>query len=325
MRKIETLDNFPQIKGYDFEQPFNLDRFLESYATTGIQATNLAKGIEIANQMIEQKATIFLTMTSNMVSSGLREVIKFLVKHKMVHCVVASAGAIEEDIIKTMKPFVVGSFDVSGMNLYEKGVGRIGNIFAPFDRYLYFENFMKPFFDRIYDEQKKRNSPFTPSEFVFELGKEVGKNELHEDSILYWATKNNIPVFCPALTDGSTGDLLYFQKVKRADFYLDIVGDSKKIIDFVIKQDKTGAIILGGSVPKHFVLNANIFKNGLDYAVYITTAQEYDASDSGGNEEEAKSWAKIRLNAAHVKIRCEASIAFPLLVAGSFAKNHKTY
>ncbi|MEM4756371.1 MAG: deoxyhypusine synthase family protein, partial [Candidatus Woesearchaeota archaeon] len=54
--------------------------------------------------------------------------------------------------------------------------------------------------------------------------------------------------------------------------------------------------------------------------IYITTAQEFDASDSGGNPQEAISWAKLKVNGQHVKIKVEASIAFPLLVAGSFAK-----
>ena len=81
-----------------------------------------------------------------------------------------------------------------------------------------------------------------------------------------------------------------------------------------------GALILGGGVSKHYVMNANIFKEGLDYAVYITTAHEFDACDSGGNQQEAMTWAKLKLDAPNVKIKCEASIAFPLLVAGSFKK-----
>lgn len=320
MRRYETMEGFPEIKGYNFEEKFDFSKFTDSFKNTGIQATNLGMGIEITNQMIENNATIFLSCTSNMVSSGNREIIKFLVKNKYVHAISISAGGVEEDIIKTLRPFVVGSFDISGRALFDKGVGRIGNIFAPFDRYLYFEKFMQPLFDRIYEEQKSRGFPFTTSEVIFELGKEIQKEEKHEESILYWAYKNNIPIFCPALTDGSIGDLFHFQKLKRKDFYLDILGDHNKIVNLVLNSEKTGAILLGGGSAKHYVLNANIFREGLDYAVYITTAQEYDASDSGGNQQEAMSWAKIKVNAPNVKIRAEASLVFPILVAATFKK-----
>jgi deoxyhypusine synthase len=113
---------------------------------------------------------------------------------------------------------------------------------------------------------------------------------------------------------------MYFQKRKKPGFYIDAVGDHQKIVEYCLNQEKIGAIILGGSVPKHYCLNANIFRDGLDYAVYITTAQEFDASDSGGNQQEAMTWTKLKLNAPNVKIKVEATIAFPLLVAGSFAR-----
>ena len=99
----------------------------------------------------------------------------------------------------------------------------------------------------------------------------------------------------------------------------EMMEDHLKIIDYTMNCKKTGGIILGGGTPKHYILNANIFKDGFDYSVYITTATEHDASDSGGNQEEAISWAKIKPNAPRVKVNCEASIAFPLLVAATFA------
>lgn len=319
MRRYESLEGFPEIKGYDFEKEFNFEEFMDSYKSMGIQGTNLGHAIDIIKGMIEDNAFIFLSATSNMVSSGNREIIKYLVKHKKIHTLVMSAGAVEEDIIKCFKPFVIGGFDIAGRALFDKGVGRIGNIFAPYDRYLYFEKFMNPFFNRIYGEMQK-GKIFTPSELIKEIGREIEKEEKHEESILYWAFKNNIPVFSPALTDGSLGDLMHFQKQKRKDFIIDMVGDHTKIVNIALNQEKTGAILLGGGVSKHYILNANIFRDGLDYAVYITTAQEYDASDSGGNPQEAMTWAKLKVDAPNVKIRAEASIVFPLVVAETFAK-----
>jgi deoxyhypusine synthase len=318
VRRYNTLDDYPVIKGYDYEKPFDFDRFIESMATTGIQATEVARGIEIIKQMMAENSKIYLSMTSNIISSGLREAVTFLVKHKFVDVIVVSAGGVEEDVVKTLKPFVVGSFDAPARPLFEQGVGRIGNIFAPYDRYLYFERFMTPFFEKLYKIQKDLKRPITTSEFTHYLGLEVND----DSSYLYWAAKNNIPVFCPGLSDGSIGDLFYFLKKRMPDFCIDVLGDNKKLVDLVLSHEKTSAILLGGGTPKHFILNANIFKEGLDHAVYITTAQEFDASDSGGNQQEAMTWAKLKINAQSVKIKCEATIVFPLMVAATFGKRY---
>ena len=322
MRGYDTLEGFPEIKGYDFDEKFDFDKFMDSMKFMGIQATNLGMAIDITNKMIEDNSTIFLTCTSNMISSGNREIIKFLVKHKMVHAISITAGGIEEDVIKCLKPFVVGRFDIPGRTLFDKSISRIGNIFVPVDRYTYFEKFTETFFDELYVKYKQREKPFTPSEFIYELGKEMERLETKEESVIYWAYKNNIPIFCPGFTDGTFGHFMYYEFINKKDFYIDIISDHKKIIDLVLSCEKAGAIMLGGGIAKHYMLNANIFRDGLDYAVYITTAEESDASDSGGGPQEAITWAKIKVNAPNVKVRAEASLVFPIVVAATFGKKY---
>jgi len=305
-----TLEDSPKIEGYNFEEKFDLNKFIQSYATTGFQATHLAKGIEIVKAMRREKATIFLTFTSNLISSGLRDIITYLTKHKKVDAIVTSAGGIEEDIIKSLKPFALGKFDVSGKMLFEHGINRIGNIFVPNDRYTYFDQFMQDFFEKIY----QKNKVISPHEFNKELGLTINDQK----SYLYWAAKNNIPVFCPGLVDGSIGDLIVFFKQKHGDFLLDVSKEVVEISKLALNSEKTGGILLGGGISKHFALNANIFKEGFDFVVYINTAQEYDGCDSGARIEEAITWGKVKDSAPAVKVHCDATIAFPLLVAGSF-------
>ena len=316
VKECVTLEGHPEIKGYDFEQSFNFQEFLKAYALTGFQASHLAQGIEIVKAMRREKAKIFLSFTSNQVSSGNREIIKYLVKHKKVDVLVTSAGGVEEDIIKCLKPFVLGNFEVSGRMMFENGVNRTGNIFVPNDRFALFDDFIQKFFERIYQIQKETGKIFCPKDLIRELGLEIND----ENSILYWAAKNDVPVFCPGLIDGSLGDLIYFFKQSHPDFLIDVTKEMKDIVDLVLNSEKTGAILLGGGISKHFTLNANIFKEGLDYAVYINTAQEYDGSDSGARVEEAITWGKVKVNAPSVKIHCDATIVFPLLVAGSFVE-----
>ena len=314
VKECVTLEGHPEIKGYDFEQSFNFQEFLKAYALTGFQASHLAQGIEIVKAMRREKAKIFLSFTSNQVSSGNREIIKYLVKHKKVDVLVTSAGGVEEDIIKCLKPFVLGNFEVSGRMMFENGVNRTGNIFVPNDRFALFDDFIQKFFERIYQIQKETGKIFCPKDLIRELGLEIND----ENSILYWAAKNDIPIFCPGLIDGSLGDLIYFFKQSHPDFLIDVTKEMKDIVDLVLNSEKTGAIILGGGISKHFTLNANIFKEGLDFAVYVNTAQEYDGSDSGARVEEAITWGKVKVNAPSVKIHCDATIVFPLLVAGGF-------
>lgn len=314
-----TLDENPTIKGYDFEKKFDFSDFLKAYARTGFQATNLTQGIGIVKAMRREKAKIYLAFTSNQVSSGNREIIKYLVKHKKVDFLVTSAGGIEEDIIKCLKPFVLGKFDAPGQILFEHGINRTGNIFVPNDRFAYFDQFMQKFFQKIYLRQKEENKIFSPHELAQELGNEINQ----EESILYWAAKNKIPVFCPGIIDGSFGDLVVFFKQSHPDFLIDVTKEVYAITKTVLDAEKTGAIILGGGISKHFTLNANIFKEGLDYAVYINTAEEYDGSDSGARIEEAITWGKVKAKAPAVKIHCDATIAFPLLVAGSMLEDQQ--
>jgi hypothetical protein len=148
------------------------------------------------------------------------------------------------------------------------------------------------------DPEKRVN--WTPSKIIHRLGKEIN----NEESVCYWAYKNNIPMFCPALTDGSLGDMLYFHTFKSAPAQLrvDLVEDIRKINTIAVRAKRAGMIILGGGVVKHHIANACLMRNGAESAVYINTAQEFDGSDAGARPDEAVSWGKIKVGADSVKV-----------------------
>lgn len=110
---------------------------------------------------------------------------------------------------------------------------------------------------------------WTPSRIISRLGKEIN----HPDSVYYWCYKNDIPVFCPAITDGSLGDMMYFHSYKRPEFMVDIIQDIRGINDIAMKAHCTGMIILGGGLVKHHTCNANLMRNGAEFSVYINTGQ----------------------------------------------------
>ncbi len=130
----------------------------------------------------------------------------------MVDCLVTSAGGVEEDLIKCLAPTYLGDFHLKGAELRKKGLNRIGNLVVPNDNYCKFEDWLIPILDQLLAEQKADPElNWTPSRMIRRLGKEIDNPE----SVCYWAYKNNIPVFCPGLTDGSLGDMLYFHSSRN--------------------------------------------------------------------------------------------------------------
>lgn len=340
VESVSMAKDTPIIKGYNFDNGLDYNELFKHYLTTGFQATNVGLAIEQINSMLKwrlsdepieenetdefkdpevrknTKCTIFLGYTSNLISSGLREIIRFLVKHKMVSCIVTTAGGIEEDFIKCLGDTYLGKFSYRGEELRKKGLNRIGNLIVPNENYCKFEDWIMPILDQMLKEQKENNYIWSPSKFIHRLGKEIN----NEDSVYYWAYKNDIPVFCPAVTDGSLGDMIFFHSYRNPGLIMDIAQDIRKINSMAVYAKKSGIIILGGGVIKHHIANANLMRNGADFSVYINTANEFDGSDAGASPDEAVSWGKIRTNAHPVKVFGEATVIFPIVVAQTFAK-----
>jgi deoxyhypusine synthase len=340
IRSEDMPDGTPVVRGPDFNQPQTLDSLLGSFATCGFQATHLTQGVSEVNKMLNWRlsdepirptdgddfaapevrakttCTVWLGMTSNMISSGNREVVRYLAQHKLIDVIVTSAGAVEEDIMKCLKPHYVGSFDLKGTELRMRGLNRLGNLVVPNLNYVAFEEWVAPLLNKMHTEQKKEGTVWCPSSMIERFGKEIN----NEESVWYWCAKNGIPVFCPGLTDGAIGDMLYFHLWKRSGFVVDIAQDVRRINDISVRAKHSGMIILGGGTPKHHVCNANLMRNGADYSVFVNTGSDYDGSDSGARPDEAVSWGKIKLTATPVKITADATLIFPLLVHQSFVK-----
>ncbi len=302
------------IEGYDFNEGVDYDKLIDNFSNMGFQASHLSKAIEIVKEMVESKSNIYLGYTSNMVSSGLREVIRYLVQNKKINVCVTSGGGFEEDIIKCLGDTVLGDFRLPGKELREKAINRIGNLLVPNNNYIKFEEFTMPVLEEIYAEQKETGKVYTPYEIIWKFGEKIND----EKSISYWAWKNKLPIYCPAILDGSFGDMVYFFKYKHPDFKIDIAEETKMLNESTSGLKKSGVLILGAGIIKHAILNAHLYRNGADYAVYINNAQEFDGSDAGAVPEEAVSWGKLTPESKRVKVYGDATILFPLLVAKCF-------
>ncbi len=312
------------VKGYDFRGEFNLEDMLEAYGTTGFQASHLKEAIDLVKEMQDEDVEIFLTFTSNIISSGLREVITYLVREEFVDVVITSSGSHTEDVIKTARPFKMGEWDADEAKLRERGINRLGNIYVESDNYVWLESWLNNnFFPEFFDEEKMRS----PTEVASELGRKVGEDgELEEnDSFLYWAYEGDMSVYCPALIDAEIGDyMFYYRQEQDEDIGIEILDDWDKLIHEAIEAEKTGIIAVGDGVPKHQAIMSNLFRGGTDYAVYISTGMEGDGSLSGAPPKEAVSWGKIKEKTKnYTQVEAEATLVFPMLVAEGF-KNYNS-
>ena len=234
-KKSEEVDKTSvPVKGPDLDQSeINADMIVDSMYTTGLMAMHFGKAEKIINKYLsfrtkpDEKGNIegpiiILTYTSNMVSCGVRDVIRYLVKHRLVDAVVTTAGGVEEDFIKCLGDTHLGDFRLSGAELREKGINRIGNLTIPNNNYVLFEHWILPTLDKMRREQKtgltKGNCAYCPSTLIDNLGGAIH----NESSIYYWAHANNIPCFSPSVSDGSVGDMLFFHSYSNSGLLIDV-------------------------------------------------------------------------------------------------------
>lgn len=320
----ETLEGFPEVQGYDFDQPFDFLDLIDSYESTGLQATELARAIRILRRARDEDAALAFGFTSNMGTSGIREQLAWLYKHRHIDCSSTTAGAIEEDLAKCFKPFVLGTWRAEGAELVKDYINRTGNIFIPMDRYSELKEFLFPLFVRLYAHQCEHNEVFGVTEFVQELGHELELQQVpaRERSFVYWAWRNEIPIYCPAILDGAIGDVMYWFLKAHPDFILDasdyFVQSTDRLRRHKSEKRKVAAFLVGGSVPKHLLTNAAIPIGGVDYAVYLNTGLEMEGSNAGAPVDEAVSWGKVKPQAEAVKVEAEASLIMPLIIAAAF-------
>ena len=303
---VNKLDN---IQGFKIDGKIKLNELPALYKKIGFQATNVGIAFDLLQKMKKESA-IFLSCTSNMVSSGLREIIAQLVKEKAIVAIITSTGAVEEDVMKCKDSFYAGDFDVDDSEVKANKLNRIGNVFVKDESYCNLEDWHNKFLGEAY---AKKNI-WSPSDYI----KEIGLKLKDENSILYWAARNNIPIFCPGFVDGALGDHIYFfnkkmKNEKKEGIVIDQAADLEKFYDMILQPEKISGLILGGGIAKHHLIGAAIIRDGLDYAVYVQTGTEYDGSLSGAKPKEAVSWSKLKDKKNSVCIEADATLILPLI------------
>jgi deoxyhypusine synthase len=285
-----------------------IDSMLDS---GGFQSRNLSTGVDILRRMKnDRRCTKFLSFVGALVSTGSRGIIRDMIKEKMFDCIITTCGALDHDIARTYRPYYAGDFRLDDSVLLKKRIHRLGNVLVPEESYgSLIEEKVQFCVKKLFDIRKPRRD-FSGHEIIDYIG-----STLDESSFLYWAHRNKIPVIVPGIVDGAVGNQIWLFQQRQKEFKIDVLKDETKISDLVYDAKKTGAFMIGGGVSKHHTLWWNQFRGGLDYAVYITTAPEWDGSLSGALVSEAISWGKVAEKARQTTVHGEATTLLPFIYA----------
>ena len=280
----------------------------------GFESRNLAESLDILTAMIkDDDCQKFLSLVAAIISTGLRGIIKDMIKNKWFNVVITTCGALDHDIARHFSNYNEGSFTLDDAKLADQNIHRLGNVLVPMQSYgPLIEEKMQSFLEEEYDKGTREMS-------TEDICKMIGSH-LGEDSFLYWASKNDVKVIVPGIVDGAVGSQIWMFTQKHTDFKLNITKDSDTLSGIIFKAKKSGALMLGGGISKHHTLWWNQYREGLDYAVYITTAQEFDGSLSGALVREAISWGKVAQNAKQTTIHAEITTVLPFLYSALLSR-----
>ena len=276
------------VKDYSIKPDTITSIFQNMAESGGFESRNLSIGLDILQSMqTDGQCTKFLSFVGALISTGVRGIIRDMIKNKMFDCIITTCGALDHDIARTYGNYYAGEFGLNDYSLFKKKIHRLGNVLIPIHNYgpLIEEKVQACLKDLYYKEGKRGISTY---EIVDYIG-----STLSQSSFLYWAHKNEIPIIVPGIVDGAVGSQIWFFSQQHKDFKIDILMDETKLSDIIYDSKKSGAFMVGGGISKHHTLWWNQFRGGLDYAVYITTASEWDGSLSGAPVEEAISWSKV--------------------------------
>jgi deoxyhypusine synthase len=306
------------VKDVEINSDTPIEKIFEELSTSGgFEAVNLSDGLEILSEMIpDEKCVKFISFVGAVISTGLRGIIKDMIKNNWFNVAITTCGALDHDIARHYSHYKEGSFTMDDKELADQNIHRLGNVLVPMESYgPLIEEKMQGFLEEEYQKGVKEMSSA-------DICKMIG-GHLGEDSFLHWAFKNNVDVIVPGIMDGAVGSQIWMFSQKHSDFKLNLLEDANLLSGIIFKAEKSGALMIGGGISKHHTLWWNQFREGLDYALYITTAQEFDGSLSGALVREAISWGKVTQKARETTLHAEVTTILPFIYAALIARLKK--
>ncbi|MCI4321955.1 MAG: deoxyhypusine synthase [Thermoplasmata archaeon] len=297
----------------------SLDTFARRLeAGGGFSAKGVGAGVGLLARILGDKGmTKFLSFPADIVATGTRGVLAGLIRDGYVDAVVTTCGTLDHDIARAFRPYYHGEWSLDDVALRRKGLYRLGNLVIPEGNYgPVVERFVQPLLRKLWKGGKRALST---RDLVWAIGEALGPKR-GEGSIARAAFERQVPVFVPGITDGAVGSQMWLFWQDHRAFSVDLMSDEQALSDLVFTAKRSGAVMLGGGISKHHTIWWNQFRDGLDAALYITTAVEWDGSLSGARTREAVSWGKVKPNAEHATVEGDVTVLFPLMVGAALER-----
>lgn len=295
-KKLKNVNQFKIDKNDDIVD------LIQSLKNTGFNAKRLALACEIYKEMIEDKKCIkFFGLAGALVPAGMQRIIHDFVEEGFIDVLVTTGASLTHDIAETLGyHHLQGEVKIDDYELHKQDLNRIYDVYLPNKVYEGIEDFVSNL--DIPDE----NMPV--SSFLKFLGDQLPDNE---SSILKICAKKNVPIFCPAFTDSGLALQLGFH---HQNLNLNHFKDMLKMVDLAWGAKQAGVCIIGGGVPKNFIMQSLQFcPNSAKYAIQITMDRPEQGGLSGATFQEAISWGKVSQEAKFSTVISDATIALPLI------------
>ncbi|UCF08481.1 MAG: deoxyhypusine synthase family protein [Thermoplasmata archaeon] len=292
---------------------------VDNFSGMSIQARNIGNAAKTWQKMLtdKERPVIFMGLTGPLIAAGLRNVLADIVKKNMVDALVSTGAIVYQDLLYAMggEHYHGKSKNVNDKKLRELRINRIYDVFS--DDLLFFK--ADDYIDK-YTQKNIKPGNYSSREFLRELSRDIED----EGSLLKACYDTNTPVFVPALNDSSIGIGLTKYWVNNKDkpkMTIDSIKDNYEMVQIILKAESTGAVYIGGGVPKNFINDAIVMANfdfgasvgGHKYAIQISTAIPMDGGLSGSTLGEAIAWGKVKGDARKAMVYSEASIGLPLI------------
>jgi deoxyhypusine synthase len=273
----------------------------------------LSRAVRIYESMLrDQRATKFFGLAGAMVPAGMGGIVSDLIMSGHIDVLVSTGANLTHDIIEAIGcRHFHGTASCDDVELRHDEINRIYDVYLPNEAFEQFEVFMQKTFSELEPESR-----ISISGLLAHIGQRT------TSGILHTAAHKNIPVYCPAVQDSMIG-LQYWLFSQDNHVTVDAFADMPALMDRCFNAEKAGALLVGGGVPKNFILQSMLMTpNGFDYAVQLTGDRPDLGGLSGATLDEARSWGKITEEAQAVTVYGDATITLPLLVAAVMERMH---
>jgi len=314
------------IKHIDIKE-HNVVPIVEAMGKMAFSAKDLHRAADIYNRMLVDKdTTIILTLAGSLFSAGLKKIVHDLITHNMVDAIVSTGAVmVDQDFFEALGfKHYIGSPDVDDNEMRELHIDRIYDTFIDEDELRICDDTTAKIFDSL------EPRPYSSRELLWHFGKYLDENDgpKVDDSVVYAAYKNNVPIFVPAFSDCSAGFGIVMHQHNNPENHLsfDSGKDFLELTKIKMHSDDTGIFMVGGGVPKNFtqdiVVAAEILQEDAPmhkYAIQITVADVRDGALSSSTLKEASSWGKVETTFEQM-VYSEATLAFPLITGYAYHK-----